>query len=149
MYNIYEILLAKLIFFALGDIVYQAFGIPKSRSAAQTFCKKTNTSLASFVNQNNIESILDTITLINGNGSLYFWTGLKYTKSNCTWSFIDGADTTFAILKVILPKPVHNDQCVVIRGDGQLFGEDCAEGRQFVCQQGELPIDSPKAISTG
>ena len=121
---------------------YQAWGDVKSHSNAQTLCQtRGGTNLASFVSQDNINSIVGSIAQIQGSGSWNFWTGLKYAKSSDTWSFIDGAETMFALSKVNLAQMqnVHNDQCMMIRGDGHLSITHCTESRRVVCQDGHHP----------
>ena len=128
-------------FFVLG-VNYQAWGDVKSHSNAQTLCQtRGGTNLASFVSQDNINRIEESIAQIQGSGSWDFWTGLKYTKSSDTWSFIDGTDTTFALSQVNLPEMqnVHTDQCMMIRGNGDLSITHCSESRRVVCQNGHHP----------
>ena len=107
-----------------------------SHSEAENNCQQFNGAhLASFVNQSNINKIIESLLRVEPyDQSWYFWTGLMYAKSSGTWSFIDGADITFAVSKVSLPQDVHNDQCVKIRGDGNLSVTHCIEERPFVCQ---------------
>ena len=138
----YEIILTG-VFFVLG-VDYQASAdVLKSHLEAPTLCQeRTSTNLASFVSQDNINSFVESIAPIQGSGSWDFWTGLQHAKSNDTWSFIDGADTTFALSKVNLAQMqnVHNDQCMMIRGDGHLSITHCTESRRVVCQDGHHPI---------
>lgn len=112
---------------------YTAWTVFKSHSDAQTFCQAVGTNLASFVSEDNSNSMIESIRQVGGSDNSYYWTGLKYIKSSGTWSFIDGADTTFAVSKVTPPQNVHSDKCVMIRGDGQLFVTFCTEERRFVC----------------
>ena len=127
---------------------YFGWGQSKTYLQAQAFCQGIGGgNLASLVNQHNINSIVESVQDIGV--SWYYWTGLTYTKSSGTWSFIDGADTTFAVAKVTLPEHVHNDQCVMIHGNGDLSVTHCTEVRPFVCQQGQHPTNPPIATSTG
>ena len=131
----YEILLTKSIFFVV-DVVrhYLVIGLTKSHSDAQKACQQGNTNLASFVSQDDIYRMKAETSLIDQSGSWYFWTGLKYAKSNDTWIFIDAADTTFAKSIVTLPENVHTDRCVRIHGDGKLSVTHCTDQYGFVCQ---------------
>ena len=128
---------------------YQGFAEPTRHLEAQSECQKGNANLASFVSEDNIKRMADAVRLIDQSSSWYFWTGLRYTISSGTWSFIDGADITFAKSKVTLPEGVHQNQCVMINGDEQLSVTHCNGKRRFICQQGRHPTDSPIATSTG
>lgn len=136
-----------IVFFGLGVVMYHVFNSPTSSySEAQSFCMQYSMSLASFVDQENLNSMIDAIGRISNSQSSYYWTGLKHTKSSNTWSFTDGADTTFAVSQVTLPSGAHSDQCVLISGTGALSVTHCTEGRGIVCQSGQHP---PIATSTG
>lgn len=129
----------KVICIVLG-VSYFGWGESKQYSQAQALCQalEGGANLASFVNQDNINKIKESVENIDS--SWDYWTGLKYTKSSGIWSFIDGADTTFAVSKVTLPQNVHEDQCVKINGNnGQLSVTHCTEARPCVCQLGQHP----------
>ena len=131
-------------FFVLGQVTYHGFAIPKSNSNAQIECVRYSGNLASFTNQDNIENIKDVISLIGID--LHYWTGLRCTNSNNSWSFIDGADTNFAESK-IGPQCNDSDKCVEIGNNGQLSTTICSAEKRFICQQGQHPTEPP--TSTG
>ena len=81
-------------------------------------------------------------------GSHYYWTGLMFTHSTDSWSFIDGTDTTFAMTK-ITPQTYHSNQCVMIRGDGILNPTHCTESRRHICQDGRHPVPTDPPSSSG
>ena len=135
-----------LVLFVLGVVQYEVFNEQLSYSDAQSYCVNQNSlNLASFVSQDSLGNMISYIRSQNSPSS-YYWTGLKHTKSSNTWSFMDGADTTFAVSQVTLPSGAQNDQCVLISGTGELSVTHCTEGRGIVCQSGQHP---PIATSTG
>ena len=134
--------------FVVLGVQYVAFAQPVlTHSDAQTACQNTTMKLASFVSEDNINSFKDIVQNIDVS---FYWTGLKYTKSSDTWSFVDGADTTFAVANLTLPQSIYSDQCVMIHRNGNLVQLcSCTEGRPFVCQQGQHPTHPPITTSTG
>ena len=134
-------------FFVLGQVAYHGFAVPKSTYAnAQTECARNDENLASFTNQDNIiiENIKDVISPIGID--LHYWTGLRCTNSNNSWSCIDGADINFAESK-IGPQCNDPDKCVEISNNGQLFITVCSSEKGFICQKGQHPAEPP--TSTG
>ena len=132
------------LFFVLGQVTYQGFAISKSYSNAQIECARYGENLASFTNQDNIENIKDVISPFGID--LHYWTGLRCTNSNNSWSFMDGADTNFAKSK-IGPQCNDSDKCVEISNNGQLFINVCSAEKGFICQKGQHPTEPP--TSTG
>lgn len=122
---------------------------PASHSEAQGACQKQHSggNLASFVSEDNINSMIESIEQIPGSERLYFWTGLKYTQANDTWSFIDGANTTLAVS--IVRRLPTNSSCVSIRGDGNLSVTLCGESKPFICQVVQDRTDPSGATLTG
>ncbi len=78
----------------------------------------------------------------------YYWTGLRYTKSSESWSFIDGTDTVFALSK-LSAHSYHSDKCVKMLGNEALYPTDCNEVRPFICQYGQLPVSTDPPSSSG
>ena len=128
--------------FVLGDSPYLAWGLCRLHSEAQNFCQKQDKNLASFVSQDDIECMKGRIEQVESQNES-FWTGLRCTTSNGTWSFIDGADTTFAASKVNLTSCVNSDLCVMIHRDGRFSVTLCDTRGGFVCR------DPPMSNSTG
>ena len=133
--------------FVLG-VEYQAFGSSKSHAEAQKECRGFNQqNLSSFVSPANIDKIIESFKDLNVR---WYWTGLKYKNSSCNWSFIDGADTRFAVSRVsVVLKNVHYDKCVAINGTKQFSAIDCDEKRSYVCQKGQHPTGPPMSTLTG
>ena len=128
---------------------YVGWIVSKSHSEAQKFCQQHNQSLASFISQENINYIKRVIQQMKIGSDVDCWTGLMYIESNDTWSFVDGADTTFAVSNVTRPQNIQNDKCVMIHSNGHLSVTHCTEIRPFVCQGGKHSINLPIATSTG
>ena len=133
----------RYIFFVLG-VNYFGYGSSKSPSPAQGDCSQIGGNLASFVSQDDIDRIISVMP----DSSWYYWTGLKYTQSSNSWSFIDGTDTTFA-LSMIGAQSYSSDKCVLIQSSGTFVPTHCTESRQFICQIGQHPIPTDPPSSSG
>lgn len=144
------ILLFVINYIIVTALQYSSWYCLRNHSEAQTFCEGEGGILASFANQDNINLMVQKVPELGDGKHSLLWTGLKYTQSNGTWSFIDRVDTTFAVSKVSnLSQPVYSDQCVTISSNWILNVTNCTEEKIFFCQNGELPTDSPTAILTG
>ncbi len=124
---------------------FYAFNFTRSYPAAQIFCENLNVSnLASFVSEDDINSMVKVMP----DPKLRYWTGLKYTHLNDSWSFIDGTDTAFALSKILMNATYHSDMCVLISGDG-IYPTHCTEVRLFICQTGQDPAFTVPLSSAG
>ncbi|CAB4010618.1 Hypothetical predicted protein [Paramuricea clavata] len=130
------------------SVNYYGFGFTHSHSDAQLQCQSQfgdGGNLASFSSQDDI----DRITTVMVDKNMYCWTGFKYTKSTDSWSFTDGTDTKFALLKV-RSQCCNSDMCALILGDGKLYSANCSKSRQYICQTGRHPVlTDPSSNSTG
>ena len=121
---------------------YAAFLDDEIRSDAKTKCERNNGTLPSFVNQDDINKILEA----TGHTSHGYWTGLKYSDSSGKWSFDDNANTTFALTKFSLPLNLNSGKCVIMEGSGTFRKDHCTGSRKVICQTGRR---SPPLFRSG
>lgn len=115
----------------------------KNHIDAQKYCETNGKTLASFVNQDDINKILAKLP----DPAHEYWTGLKYTRSYGNWSFYDNANTDFAIRKLSLSSNFNNDQCITVKGQdhGTFEIKHCTEGRKVLCQTGQHSLPRIKS----
>ena len=124
------------------DVKYTVFPGDKSRSEAKTECERNNGTLPSFVNENDINKILEA----TGHSGHEYWTGLKYSDSSGKWSFDDNASTTFAMTKFSQPLNLNSYTCVIMESSGTFNVSHCTESRRVLCQTGQR---SPPLLTSG
>ena len=124
------------------DINYAVFPGAKSRSDAKTECERNNGTLPSFVNQDEINKMLEATR----HAGHEYWTGLKYSDSFGNWSFDDNANTTFAMTKFSQPLNLNSARCVIMEGSGTFRKDYCSGSRKVLCQTGQR---SPPLLTSG
>ncbi len=127
--------------------MYDYGGSSASPSDAQVACSGTGGNLASFISQDDIDNMKNVMP----DPYWYYWTGLRYTKSSDSWSFIDGTNTVFALSKLptLTTHSYHSDKCVKMRGNGALYPTHCTEVRHYICQIGQHPVPTDPPSSSG
>lgn len=121
------------LFLVLDSVVYHSFLLSKSFSDGQAYRQSQGGNLASFVNQDEINAVIEVLVSDSA------WTGLYCKKTSEAWSFIDGSNTTFAMS--LLQSSCNCDKCVKINEDGTLDPVQCGSSTEFVCQTGHRIID--------
>ena len=116
----------------------------KTQKEAQAYCKMhTDGNLTSFTSQGDIDKIM---SVVHNLAQKVIWTGLMYIKSTDSWTFIDGADTSFAVSMIL---GIHDKDTCVVMSAGILLKFTCGESLFYICQTRRHPLFTSPLIPTG
>ena len=102
-------------------------------------------NLTSFTSQADIDRIM---SAVHNPAYKNFWTGLVYVNSSDSWEFIDGADTNFAVSKILKIRIFQDEFCVVM-SEGKLLTYRCKVALLYICQTRLHPFYTNPPIQTG
>ena len=124
-------LINSLVFSEVNYIVHES---PMNYQDAQKRCKQDNGSLATFANQDDIESMKNVVS----NNRWYYWKNrLERSDSSSSSTVAGGKNTNIASSK--LNDTSKSGECVKIDDNGELRQRRCTGVRPFICQVPATP----------